>query len=283
MSWLRSRFIWKGMKQDVTRRVRNCLQCSLGRLSAPGKQARMMTWHPLRRFQIVAIDILEVSTSDGKANGKVAVIGDLFSRFVWACPIRNEKTEEIARVILDEWVLRFGPPERLMSDRGKTFVSGVIRSMCEYIGTRKVFTSPYNPQTDGFIERFNRTLCRDIKAFVAFDEHDWKKHISMACFRYNTSVNAATGIKPYKAVFGIEEFDFDAEVGRCMKIDEEEQSDEDLAKRLHDIHPKLLSSRVDSRMQAAKQYNKLVDETQYEVGERFFVLKPRHHLEKGRK
>ena len=155
--------------------------------------------------------------------------------------------------------------------------------MCENIGTLKVFTSPYHPQTDVFIGRFNRKFCRDIKAFVAFDEHDWKKRLSLACFRCNTSDNSALGIIPYKAVFGIEAFDFDAEVCCGMKIDEEELKNEEFAKLVHEIHAKLLSSGVDSRMQAAKQYDILVDKTHCKVGQRVVVFNPRHYLEKGRK
>lgn len=60
------------------------------RLSQPGKQGRMMTWHPLNRFQVVAIDVLKVSITERKIY-KAAVIGDLFTRFVWGCPISNEK------------------------------------------------------------------------------------------------------------------------------------------------------------------------------------------------
>ena len=43
----------------------------------------------------------------------------------------------------------------------------------------------------------------------------------MACFCYNTTVHEATGVTRYKAVFGIDAFDFDAELGRRMVMDQE--------------------------------------------------------------
>jgi len=99
-------------------------------------------------------------------------------------PVANEKASTVVRVILDEWMLRFGLPERLLSDRGKNLGSEVISKMCGMVGTRKIFTSPYHPQTDGFIERFNRKIMKDIRAFVYIDEDDdWDEHVSMACFR----------------------------------------------------------------------------------------------------
>jgi hypothetical protein len=36
--------------------------------------------------------------------------------------------------------------------------------------------------------------------------------VTMAVFRYNTSVHEAAGLTSFKAMFGIEAFDFDAEI-----------------------------------------------------------------------
>jgi transposase InsO family protein len=51
------------------------------------------------------------------------VIGDTFTRFAWAYPVGDEKVETVAEVLLDGWILRYGPPEKLLSDRGKVFVA----------------------------------------------------------------------------------------------------------------------------------------------------------------
>ena len=283
LSWIKQRFWWKGCAKDVSHRVRKCVHCSLHRLGSPGRQGRMMTWHPLRRFQVVAIDVMEVSPKSRNGCIKVEVMGDLFTRYVWACAVKDEKAETLAKVILDEWVLRFGPLEKLLSDRAQVFVGNIIKCLCKHVGIKKIFTSPYHPQTDGFIERFNRTLMKHIRAYVSTDEADWDEHISMACFRYNTSVNTATGMTPYKAVFGIEAFDFDAEAGRRMAIDEEAESSEKLAKRLATLHRKLLVNGTSARMAAAKQYDKLAEDVEFEIEDRVMVFYPRLQMEKGRK
>jgi len=138
-------------------------------------------------------------------------------------------------------------------------MSALIADLCRQVGTKKIFTSPYHPQTDGFVERFNRTLMKDVRAFVSTDESDWDEHIAMACFRYNTSVNEATCMTPYKAVFGIEAFEFDAAIGRRMAVDEEARPGDGLAKRLAVLHRQLLSKGTGARMKAAKQYDKAVE------------------------
>jgi transposase InsO family protein len=112
----------------------------------------------------------------------------------------DETAATVARTLLDRWILLFGPPEKLLSDRGKVFLGDVIRRICGKVGTKKIFATGYHPQTDGFIERFNRTLCTDIAKFV-LDEADWDHHVAMATFLYTSSVHRATKCTPYRAMF----------------------------------------------------------------------------------
>lgn len=132
----------------------------------------------------------------------------------------------------------------------------------------------------------NKWVCRKLQSYIrsiiSCYEKSWKHHIAMCCFRYNTSVNMATGVTPLQAVFGIEALDFDAKVGRRMKIDDESQYTDELSRRLLSVQDKLLTNNVDSRMDAAKQYNKLVDKCQYDTNDRVVVFIPLHKLEKGR-
>jgi transposase InsO family protein len=79
------------------------------------------------------------------------VIGDTLTRFAWAYPIRNERVETVTRALLDGWILRYGPPKKLLSDRGTVFLGKVLDHMCKIKGIKKVFTSSYHPQTDGFV------------------------------------------------------------------------------------------------------------------------------------
>ena len=47
----------------------------------------------------------------------------------------------------------------LLSDRGAAFLSNLMQEVCEILGVKKNNTTAYHPQTDGLVERFNRTLC----------------------------------------------------------------------------------------------------------------------------
>jgi transposase InsO family protein len=110
----------------------------------------------------VTVDIMEISPTSRNRYRKVVVIGDLFTRLVVAVPVKEESASTIANTLFDRWISIFGPPRRLLSDQGKPFVSAMVKHLCERIGTEKIETSAYHPQTDGMVERYNRTLCEDL-------------------------------------------------------------------------------------------------------------------------
>ncbi|KAI5150839.1 hypothetical protein ENBRE01_1744 [Enteropsectra breve] len=54
--------------------------------------------------------------------------------------------------------MRHGPPAIILSDQGKEFTSKTIKHFCNIIGTKKSYTSAYNPKRNGAVEKLNRTL-----------------------------------------------------------------------------------------------------------------------------
>jgi hypothetical protein len=77
------------------------LAYELGRLRRPGVEARMVRYHSSRRFQMMALNVLEMSPATKRGNRKVLVIGDMLSRYVVAVPISDESADTVARVFFD--------------------------------------------------------------------------------------------------------------------------------------------------------------------------------------
>jgi transposase InsO family protein len=66
-------------------------------------------------------------------------------------------------------------------------VTEVMQNVCARMGTENFLTSPYTSQTDGMIERFNATLCRDLAKFVTHEE-DWDRRMAFAVYHCNATV-----------------------------------------------------------------------------------------------
>ncbi|XP_065196605.1 uncharacterized protein LOC135828100 [Sycon ciliatum] len=67
----------------------------------------------------------------------------------------------------------------------------------------KTRTTACHPQSDGMVERFNRTLEAMIATSIS-DHRDWDLHLQHTALAYRTSVHASTGYTPFLIQFGHE-------------------------------------------------------------------------------
>ena len=197
-----TRFIWPGLSTDVRVFCERCTLCQRRHRPAPAKRAPMVTEVSSRPFERIAMDITEMPTSI-RGNKYALVIMDYFSKYVRIYPMKDQKTETVLEGLLD-WVHDFGVPERLHSDQGPQFESRVFQEMCRRLGIRKTRTTPYHPQSDGMIERFNRTLKNMISKYVDREGLFWDDNVKACGMAYNSSVHSTTGYTPYFLVHGFE-------------------------------------------------------------------------------
>ncbi len=168
----------------------------------PGRQAALEIIHPKGRFEQVALDIQTITPRTNGGNIKIVAMIDVFTRFVRAVPVPDEKATTIARVVVDEWVSIFGPMVRLLSDRGPSLIGKVVDEMAELLGIGRLLTYPLHPQANGTVERWNRTVVRDLASFVSTGESDWDEHVALACFRYNSACAKRRGSRLIRRCLG---------------------------------------------------------------------------------
>ena len=132
------------------------------------------------------------------------VVGDYFTKWTEAFPIPDMETATIARVLVNEFISRFGAPSHLHTDQGRSFESSLIKEICRLMGIVKTRTTPYHPQSDGMIERFNRTLLSMLRMAAVDDETNWDLRIPCLMLAYRTSIHEATKHTPFSLMFGRE-------------------------------------------------------------------------------
>ncbi len=64
-------------------------------------------------------------------------------------------------------------------------------------------STPYRPQTNGLVERFNKTLC-DSLVKLSEKSADWDLLIGLALFAHCTATNRLIQLSLYMIVHGIE-------------------------------------------------------------------------------
>ena len=70
----------------------------------------------------------------------------------------DQSAATIATLLVKEIVRCHSVPAEIPSDRGRSFLSGLMVEVWKLLGIHYVNSTAYHPQTDGLVERFNRTL-----------------------------------------------------------------------------------------------------------------------------
>ena len=203
---VKQRYYWVGMSEDVRSWVRKCNTC------AQTKNPPKKPLAPLQQYAVgaplerVAMDILGPLPKSNRGNVYVLVIGDYFTKWIEAIALPNQEAETVARAFVEEFICRFGVPKELHTDQGRNFEANLMKEVCRLLGVKKTRTCPFHPKSDGFVERFNRTLVTMVSAALDPEQHqrDWDERIPCAMLAYRTSVQSSTGETPSMMMLGRE-------------------------------------------------------------------------------
>ncbi len=199
MSLLRDRFYWPGMKNDITSYLKRCRRCLA--MSEAKDRASLKQYSASGPMDLLHMDYLKLDACKGKIRD-VLVLTDHFTGYAQAFATRNQKAETVAATLWERWIPHYGFPERLLTDQGQDFCGKVITELCNLVGVRKIRTTPYHPQTNGQVERFNRTLIQMVGTLDKLKKRDWKTHLPGLVHAYNSTRNSSTGFSPYYLMFG---------------------------------------------------------------------------------
>ncbi|RYA68429.1 hypothetical protein DD592_26820, partial [Enterobacter cloacae complex sp. 2DZ2F20B] len=155
-------------------------------------------------FERIAIDVAGPFPVTNDGNKFILVASDYFSKWPDAYAIPNQEAVTVAKVLVDNWISRFGVPLELHSDQGRNFESNVFQRVMQLLGIRKTRTTPLHPQSDGMVERFNRTMEQHLSKVVEEHQRDWDQHLPLFLLVYRAAIHDTTGQTPAHVVFGKE-------------------------------------------------------------------------------
>src|SRR5688572_7889779 len=106
---------------------------------------------------------------------------DYLSRWPEARAVKRANAKTVVTFIYEEIICRYSTPKIIQNDQGTHFVNETIRLLTEKFRIRHSLSSPYYPQSNGLVERFNKTLYEGI-AKVEETIFDWNMYIQPVLF-----------------------------------------------------------------------------------------------------
>lgn len=270
-SELRRHYWWPEMRKDVAKWTRACLVCVT---RSPGRAVRPpLTPIPVAGpFDRVSVHLIQFPRSqDG--NQYAVVFVDYLTKWPEVFAVADQSAATVAKLLVEEIVTRHRVPAEVLSDRGQCFLSGLMKEVESILGFHKVNTTAYHLQTDGLVERFNRTLTAMLAKTVQSGGRDWDHQLPYVLFAYRASLQES----PFFLLYGRDPR-LPVEHVLCpsqtrVLVDLKEYC-ADLAAKM--AHAWDLARKSVSKAQKCQKsfYNKKARETNFSVGERVFLLKP---------
>lgn len=80
--------------------------------------------------------------------------------------------------------------------------AGTSRLLYSQMCRQKTRTPPLHPQSDGLVERMNRTIKNQLAMFIEENQRDWDQHIPFIMMVYRSAVDESTAGTPAKFMLG---------------------------------------------------------------------------------
>jgi transposase InsO family protein len=192
---------WSTIKEDTEMWIKHCKGCQRMKIGTLSTAAPMKPIVATYLGEIWAADIAVLSTCT-KGNRHLFVMSEYLSKWVITAALASFDTDHIIPIILFEVCLKLGVPNRLITDNGSNFISEAMNQVCTRLGIRRSLTAVEHPQTDGLVERLNRTIKTSLAICADNNPFEWDEHLPFVTFAYNTAKQSSTGYSPFEVMFG---------------------------------------------------------------------------------
>ena len=264
---VKERYYWKNMKKDIEEYIKTCNQCQ-----QRGKPRGKNELHSIKvkePFYQIGIDFVGPLPKTPTGNKYIIVAIDYFTKWPEARAVEEATAKKVSKFIMEEIICRHGCPKKILSDRGSHFNNEMIRELTRKFDIKHYFSTPYHPQTNGLVERFNKTLCEAL-AKVGNNEQDWDTKIAPVLFAYRTKKQESSKIKPFYLMYGREErliMDKEKEISIIERI-------QNLVESLPKIRNKTRQEIEKSQEKQKRYHDKRVRiKESFEIGERVLYYK----------
>ncbi len=196
-------FFWPNLRRDVGDFCKSCPECQFTAIRGPPKA-------PLEPLPVVGVpfeqlgmDVVGPLERSKTGNRYMLVITDYATRYPEVFPLKTVRARNVA-LCLVQLFSRVGFPRTIVTDQGSNFMSKLLKQVYQLLGIKGLRTTPYHPQTDGLVERFNQTLKQMLRKFVSDTGADWDQWLPYLLFAYREVPQASLGFSPFELLYGRE-------------------------------------------------------------------------------
>ena len=271
-------FYWPTLLSDVAEYCRRFPECQRTMKGSQHKVPLIPLPVMQEPFERIAMDIVGPLSRSRRGKQYIFVVCDYATRYPEDMALRKVDAGSVAEQLI-QLFSRVGIPREILSDQGTNFMSQLLRELYNLLNIRPIRTSPYHSQTDGLVERFNKTLKALLRKLVNKEGYDWDRLLPYVLFAYWEVPQSTTGFSPFELLYSREvRGPLDVLKEEC---EAEKRSDESVVSHILAIRERMeeMTEIVSANLKEAQQrqktwYDQTARERESEPGEEVLVLLP---------
>ncbi len=198
------------MRADIRSYCKNCITCAQVKIGHNHKAGAVLAFPATRFNECVELDYVGPLPVTENENRYILTMIDKFTRYLVCIPTPNCDAATTYQAILDHWILKYGAPTALLSDRGTHFIGTYADLLSRLFKIKWSHGLAYRPQTQGMVERSHRYLKERLvshvidrnQSLLGDDRVDWDVILQTVVFSYNSTPTRTTNHSPHELVFG---------------------------------------------------------------------------------
>jgi transposase InsO family protein len=181
----------RGLKDVTFEKDKLCSACQAGKQVGKTHPKNSIV-STSKAFELLHMDLFGSTTYTSIGGNKHGfVIVDDFTRYTWVAFLVDKSNvfltfKTFIKRVQNEFETAI---KKMRSDNGSEFMNTRIDELCDEHGIRHQFSTKYTPQSNGLVERKNRTLidmARSMLSEYNVSHSFWAEAINTACFYSNS-------------------------------------------------------------------------------------------------
>jgi len=157
---------------------------------------------PDRPWKSISMDfITDLPLSQG-SDAVLIVINRLTKMSHFIPSTKDMNARQFQETFMREIFRLHGLPRDIITDRGSIFTSEQWKETTKKLGIERRLSMAFHPLTDGQMERTNSTWEQYLRAYVNYQQDDWKELLPMAEFANNNGYQESIKHRPFFANYG---------------------------------------------------------------------------------
>jgi len=197
---MRNHDYWTALAADVFGWVAACPTCAKNRLKGTQSTAPMRLFPATEPVAALAIDLPGPLPRTPEGYEYILVLYIRFTKVTRAVLLKDISALDVLSAFLDTWVASYGILDSVLLDNGPQCAAVLWQGVLKALGMDTNYATPYYPQTNGQVERFNKTLVQQLRHYVSDHVVTGSRYLSLVVTAHNSQVHRSTGQVPFAFV-----------------------------------------------------------------------------------